>query len=75
MFSFGKINAHLTYTVVYIVLWNAALCRDCLHDHIMASREADVKCPCNINDEVTCKGSITEAEMRSVCPCIMDISD
>lgn len=41
-------------------------CKDCLHDHIMGCRDADVKCPCNVNDEVACKGSITEAEMRSL---------
>ena len=41
--------------------------RDCLHDHILKCRDADVKCPCYVNDEVVCKGSITEAEMRSVC--------
>ena len=41
-----------------------AIYRDCLHDHIMASTDADVLCPCN--DQFACGGSITEAEMREV---------
>ena len=54
-------NFCITFTMSWDVLY-----RDCLHDHIMGCQDADVKCPCNVNDEVTCEGSITEAEMRSV---------
>ena len=48
-------------------MYSLCTCRDCLHDHILTCRDVDVKCPCNVNDEIACKGSITEAEMRSVC--------
>ena len=41
--------------------------RDCLREHILRCTDADVKCPCNVNDDVTCKGSITELEMKAVC--------
>ena len=39
--------------------------RDCLRDHILAFRDADVLCPCN--EEFDCKGTVTELEMRAVC--------
>ena len=65
-------NAYLRSSVLLSIkhftnIYTPFAYRDCLHDHIMRCRDADVKCPCNVNDEVACKGSITEAEMRSVC--------
>ena len=39
--------------------------RECLRDHVLAFRDADVLCPCN--EEFDCKGTVTELEMRAVC--------
>ena len=39
--------------------------RECLRDHILTFRDADVLCPCN--QEFDCKGTVTELEMRAVC--------
>lgn len=38
--------------------------RDCLHDHIMVYREADIPCPWN--EGYDCKALITEQEMQAV---------
>lgn len=39
--------------------------RDCLHDHIMRFRDADVVCPL-LDEEPNCKEFITEQEMKAV---------
>ena len=61
------ITVTCTQCGVVVVLYGICMVhyRDCLHDHIMASNDADVQCPCN--EEFACGGSITELEMRAVC--------